>query len=673
MMKILAKNKDNLITDYHQRKVVSSGFPNYLVIETTNNCNLQCIMCPRPQMTRKTGFMDLGLFKKIIDEIEGKTEFIYLHFFGEPLLHKQLFEFIEYASGKGMTVALSTNASFLNADIADQLLDSRLDMLIISIDSVQEETYNQIRVNGDFALTMKQVEDFLARYSAKKPALNVSLQLIKMGLNDAEIGQFRGKWKAASGINTVVKGLHDYASQVGKIESMGYKKNPNNGTKHCVENWRSLVIGWDGIVVPCCNDYDYKYPLGNTNSATISEIWNSPAMQELRRAQIEGRQSGIELCKGCSIPTEEKQRSESVVSGFNPSMLESQSYFNKGLYLEGSELFTKDEFELLVQDRFNDVTIVLGRISEQTDGMVLSVRLFDKNVGAYQVDAETAIHLKTPEEYKGRLLRYSFHVSGNEAICNSNSYLLKIISVVNERIVDNSLHRKLGNKMEMVKKLFSSLLANTESRQSNGSEAESLEQNLTPYWDSNFIESLETWGEGNAWHEIKFIASGCHGKILDIACGTGKVMELLKIFPQLDLYGCDISDMLISKAVQRGLPENRLVVTDATRMDYSDNFFDFSYSIGSLEHFTEEGIEQCIAECYRVTMKSSFHLVPVSKSGLNEGWMTTTQSFHNNQVDWWLNKFKSVYQDVVVLDSLWQDDISDGKWFVCIKNGFPAR
>jgi ubiquinone/menaquinone biosynthesis C-methylase UbiE len=192
-------------------------------------------------------------------------------------------------------------------------------------------------------------------------------------------------------------------------------------------------------------------------------------------------------------------------------------------------------------------------------------------------------------------------------------------------------------------------------------------QNLGPYWDSNFIDCLDSWGEGNAWEEIQFLASGCNGRVLDIACGTGKVIQILNKFPEIDIYGCDISDFLIQKAISRGIDKNKLIVCDATKMDYNDNFFDFSYSIGSLEHFTEPGIEKCIAECYRVTKRHSFHLVPVSRSGINEGWKTTIQSFHNNSTDWWHEKFSLSYPDVIVLDSRWNDDLSVGKWFVCCK------
>ena len=57
-------------------------------------------------------------------------------------------------------------------------------------------------------------------------------------------------------------------------------------------------------------------------------------------------------------------------------------------------------------------------------------------------------------------------------------------------------------------------------------------QNLDPYWNPDFAKGLESWGNGNAWEEIQFLVSGCDGRILDIACGTRKVIQILHKFPK---------------------------------------------------------------------------------------------------------------------------------------------
>lgn len=194
-------------------------------------------------------------------------------------------------------------------------------------------------------------------------------------------------------------------------------------------------------------------------------------------------------------------------------------------------------------------------------------------------------------------------------------------------------------------------------------------QDLDVYWDEEMAALLETWGEGNVWNEIQILLHDASGRVLDIACGTGKTMEVLARFADLEITGCDISDLLIAKARERGIAAERLRVADATRLDYPDGAFDYSYSIGSFEHFTEEGLEAVIAESARVTRRAAFHMVPVSRSGRDEGWMKTYQSFFNNSVEWWVARYSRGFARVIVLDSAWNDSLSVGKWFACYKEG----
>ncbi len=213
-------------------------------------------------------------------------------------------------------------------------------------------------------------------------------------------------------------------------------------------------------------------------------------------------------------------------------------------------------------------------------------------------------------------------------------------------------------------------------------------QDLEVYWDPNMTKLLETWGEGTVWTEIQSIMAFCEGRILDIACGTGKTTELIlrhrrfldsfltalgqQTPGDLDIYGIDISDQLIGKAIERGLSREKLVVGDAAKTEFADGFFDYAFSIGSLEHFTEDGLERMVAECDRIVRRAAFHQVPVSRSGEDEGWTRRYQSFHNNSVEWWTARFRAAFPTVHVLDSSWEDDISFGKWFFCQKSGLSG-
>jgi len=202
--------------------------------------------------------------------------------------------------------------------------------------------------------------------------------------------------------------------------------------------------------------------------------------------------------------------------------------------------------------------------------------------------------------------------------------------------------------------------------QYNAGKSFKTEQKLDLYFTEDFADILETWGESHVWNEIQMFLANCNGIVLDIACGTGITMQKLEKNKRIEVWGFDISDLLINRAINKGIDHDRLKVMDATKTSYPDLFFDYSYSIGSLEHFSESGICDFIKETKRYTKKASFHQIPVSKSKKDEGWITTTQSYFNNSENWWLIKFKESYSEVLVINSGWSDTQSDGKWFVCM-------
>lgn len=192
-------------------------------------------------------------------------------------------------------------------------------------------------------------------------------------------------------------------------------------------------------------------------------------------------------------------------------------------------------------------------------------------------------------------------------------------------------------------------------------------QDLDMYWDEKFADKLDNWGEETAWNELQLLMMNCSGKVLDMACGTGRCIEILGKYPRLDIYGCDISDLLLARAEKRGIPKSKLKMCDATATGYADDEFDYVYSVGSLEHFTEEGILKFIAECARICKGPSFHLMPCSRSGKDEGWLTTTQSFFNNSPEWWLQRLGTAYPKINVNLSCAVDDLSICRWFSCYK------
>ena len=191
------------------------------------------------------------------------------------------------------------------------------------------------------------------------------------------------------------------------------------------------------------------------------------------------------------------------------------------------------------------------------------------------------------------------------------------------------------------------------------------EQQLDVYWTESFKNELNFWGEDTVWREIELLFSAVEGNVVDICCGVGGTIKKLEKNEKLKLYGFDISDYLIDEAINSGLSRDRLKVANATNTGYEDNYFDYSYSIGSLEHFTENDIDSFLKETKRITKKSSFHQIPVARDKKFDGWLELDQSYFNKPVDWWLERFEKHFDHVSVIESSWNDPISFGKWFIC--------
>ena len=116
-----------------------SIFPMIVDIEITNECNLKCRMCNRQIMTRKTGYMDKRLFKKIIDECAKYRAAIRLIRWGEPFLHPHIIEFCEYVKSKGLKLHITNNGMVMTKCHMRALINYGVDSIIFSMQGINPD------------------------------------------------------------------------------------------------------------------------------------------------------------------------------------------------------------------------------------------------------------------------------------------------------------------------------------------------------------------------------------------------------------------------------------------------------------------------------------------------------------------------------------------------------
>ena len=168
---------------YPQLKIIDE-YPPCLQIEPSSICNYRCVFCFETDKTftnKKNGFMGtmkLDLFKKIIDNAEGKVEFVTLASRGEPLVGKEIDKMLEYTIGKFLNLKINTNASLLNEKMCHAILSGGVKTIVFSADAADEKLYKKLRVNGNLRTVLKNIELFekirISKYSSKKIITRVS-------------------------------------------------------------------------------------------------------------------------------------------------------------------------------------------------------------------------------------------------------------------------------------------------------------------------------------------------------------------------------------------------------------------------------------------------------------------------------------------------------------------
>ena len=80
--------------------------------------------------------MDIGLFKKVMNELAPYLYNVNLYFQGEPMLHPRFFSFL--GNWKNSQTVVSTNGHFLSIENSEKIVRSGLNKLIISLDGMDQ-------------------------------------------------------------------------------------------------------------------------------------------------------------------------------------------------------------------------------------------------------------------------------------------------------------------------------------------------------------------------------------------------------------------------------------------------------------------------------------------------------------------------------------------------------
>lgn len=266
-------------------------------VEITNICNLNCSFCHGHSRAKKQ--MSQEEFARILEQLQGKTDYIYYHLMGEPLTHPNLPEFLEMAAGAGYRSVITTNGTLLQTR-GKALLEKPLHKVNISLHSFE---------NGSQAQQLQYLENVAAFEDlANEKGVLISFRLWNEGCDDGKNEttlaflkhRLPGQWTPNTrGYRIREKCYIEWGDRFAWPD----KEAPLEGDNVACYGLRDhFGILCDGTVVPCCLDSDGIINLGNIHQQNIEEILGSPRAMAIAEG-FRCRKATEDLCRRCGFAT----------------------------------------------------------------------------------------------------------------------------------------------------------------------------------------------------------------------------------------------------------------------------------------------------------------------------------------------------------------------------------
>ncbi|MBU2052563.1 SPASM domain-containing protein [Patescibacteria group bacterium] len=207
--------------------------------------------------------MDYSIFKRIVEEA---TQFgarsMSLHLFGEPLLCEYIEEAVKFIKqcNRNHTILLTTNGDYLDKHIG----------IIKSVDKILW-TSNGARI-------------------PKEAYKKLTVRLFKEIHSKEEVE----KWTKLSKVE--LRSLHNYGGEIDlskwNVQSV-IKRYP------CYHPWFAPAVAANGDILVCCSDPKHETKLGNIQNTSLTKVWQSEEMSNVRTNHLKGNY--LEICKRCDV------------------------------------------------------------------------------------------------------------------------------------------------------------------------------------------------------------------------------------------------------------------------------------------------------------------------------------------------------------------------------------
>jgi len=219
---------------------------------------------------------------------------------GEPLTRKDLPELILLGKEAGLVdIMFHTNGYLLTKDISEKNIKNGLTKINISIDATTKETYDKVRVGGDFNRIKKNVFDFLeVRYKFNQTHPRVRVSFVVQECNKNEMKEFYEFWSQYVDVISFQDCI-DFDKNVSAEKIKLINRTENKINYRCNQLWQLLTIANNGDVLLCERDYNHDYVLGNIRTHSLIDCWNSETINNFRNYFTKQEYDKIPFCYNC--------------------------------------------------------------------------------------------------------------------------------------------------------------------------------------------------------------------------------------------------------------------------------------------------------------------------------------------------------------------------------------
>lgn len=266
-------------------------------VEITNICNMSCSFCHGH--SRPPRRMSEDEFSRVLDALEGQTEYVYLHLMGEPLTHPSLPAFMKMARERGFKPMITTNGTLLHTRGAE-LIAAAPHKINVSLHSFEGDS------REDHLKYLSRVADFAN--AAADAGIIVVLRLWNNGCDEGKNGivldflrsRLRGEWSENTrGMRVRPRLFVEYGD---RFTWPDREADVVGDSVFCYGMRDHFGILCDGTVVPCCLDSDGVIALGNIFRDNLADILSSPRAEAMKKG-FECRTATEDLCRRCGYAT----------------------------------------------------------------------------------------------------------------------------------------------------------------------------------------------------------------------------------------------------------------------------------------------------------------------------------------------------------------------------------